>query len=48
MGGAEAVAVLRDFEGGPVVLRQRGDDASNDRGLANVARVSTDDDNGHG
>src|SRR6185437_7012602 len=34
VGGADVVAELRDLDGGPVELRQSGDDAGNDRGLA--------------
>ena len=43
VGGADAVSVLRDFEGGPVEGGQGGDQAGDDAGLADAASVSADD-----
>src|SRR5579864_4021016 len=39
VGGADAVAKLRDLEGGPVEFRQRRYQARNHAGLAHAARV---------
>src|SRR3954463_3106899 len=47
VGGAEAVSVWRDLEGGPVHLGQGGDEAGDDAGFADAARVSADDEDGH-
>ena len=47
VGGADAVSVLSDLEGGPVEARQRGDKTGDDAGLADAAGVSADDENGH-
>ena len=46
--GAHAVPVLGDFERRPVVLRQSRDQTGNYAGLTHAARVSADDDKGHG
>jgi hypothetical protein len=48
VGGADVVAELCDLDGRPVEVRQSGDDAGHDRGLADVAGVSADDDGWHG
>src|ERR1700693_1673353 len=48
VGRADAVAILRNFQGRPVVFRQSGDQACDYAGLADAARVSADDDEGHG
>src|SRR5579864_7028415 len=45
--GAHAVAVLADFDGGPVALAKGGNQAGHEAGLADVARVPADDDEGH-
>src|SRR6185312_4184232 len=47
VGGADVVAELRDFYGGPAARRQSGDEAGDDAGLADVAGVSAYDDDGH-
>src|SRR5690348_12582854 len=46
--GAHAVAVLANFDGGPVALAKGGNQAGHEAGLADVARVPADDDEGHG
>ena len=48
VGGADAVAVLGDFESGPVEIGQGSDEAGDDAGFADAARVSADDEDGHG
>src|SRR5947207_2749147 len=45
---ADALTVLGDFQGGPVKFRQGGDQAGNHAGFPYAARVSADDDEGHG
>src|SRR5271169_895069 len=47
VGGADAVSVLRDFEGGPVEAGQGGDQTGDYAGLADAAGVSANDEDGH-
>src|SRR6266403_5526226 len=45
---ADAVAVLRNFSGDPMSLRERGDDVADELRLANAAGVPADDDDAPG
>src|ERR1035437_642536 len=47
VGGTNAVSVLRDLDGRPVKLGERGNQAGDHAGLAYAARMSADDDEGH-
>jgi hypothetical protein len=47
IGCANVVSVLRNLERGPMQLWQSGDETCDNAGLANVARVSADDDDCH-
>jgi len=46
--GAHAVAVLRDFDGGPSDVGEGAEEVHNKRGLANVAGVAADEEERHG
>jgi hypothetical protein len=48
IGGADAVAVLINFQGRPVEGGQGGDQHGDYAGFANAPGVSADDDYGHG
>ena len=44
---ADAVAELRDLQGSPIELRQRGNQPGNHTGFAHATRMSANHHNGH-
>src|SRR5262249_50970201 len=48
VGRADAVSILRDLGGGPMKLGQGRNDAGDNAGFANTARMSANNNQGHG